>query len=209
MTLLELYKNNINNPNNLFNPLWVIAKGSPELYLIILILYPMINGNFKSFMTSILLISSALLNYLIKNKIFKPIYKYTKTNELFLLGKGTRPENAYNCDSIFNTKVKKKSNTFGMPSGHSQLTWTITTFLILQILNIKKINLFNKKIIYFNNNNIKSSKKIICLLLIVFSILVSYSRVYIENCHTIQQVLIGSIIGIIYGYLINYIINFF
>jgi membrane-associated phospholipid phosphatase len=42
-------------------------------------------------------------------------------------------------------------------------------------------------------------KAIQSLILIVFAGLMSYSRVYVEGCHTIQQVIVGAILGIIIG----------
>ena len=36
------------------------------------------------------------------------------------------------------------------------------------------------------------------------SIYISYSRVYIEGCHTIQQVIVGGTVGILLGFLAFY-----
>ena len=77
-----------------------------------------------------------------------------------------------------------------MSSGHSQ---TLFTFVIFLIRYLKE----KKDKFYFN--------KILLLLLIGFS--VALSRVYIAHCHTIQQVIVGSIIGLFYGYIMFDIIN--
>ena len=39
------------------------------------------------------------------------------------------------------------------------------------------------------------------------AVYISYSRVYIEGCHTLQQVTVGGFIGIIFGLLIAYFEN--
>jgi membrane-associated phospholipid phosphatase len=36
---------------------------------------------------------------------------------------------------------------------------------------------------------------------------VSYSRVYIDGCHTIQQVIVGGLLGVLIGFLIYYYEN--
>ena len=75
----------------------------------------------------------------------------------------------------------KISNSYGMPSGHSQIAWLFTTYSILNL----------------QNHKYKSMK---ILLLIILASMTSYSRVYWSNCHTIQQVLVGGLIGIFFGY---------
>ena len=39
------------------------------------------------------------------------------------------------------------------------------------------------------------------VILILLGLLMGYSRVFITKCHTIQQVIVGSILGIGFGYL--------
>ena len=70
-----------------------------------------------------------------------------------------------------------------MPSGHSQIAWLFTTYKILNLedKNFKPISLF----------------------LIGLASLISYSRVYWSNCHTIQQVILGAIFGIILAIFYN------
>jgi len=50
---------------------------------------------------------------------------------------------------------------------------------------------------------------VICSTLFILSIMVyvSYSRVYIEGCHTIQQVVVGGMLGVLIGFLIYYYEN--
>ena len=71
-------------------------------------------------------------------------------------------------------------NIFGMPSGHAQTCFYSTFFILLSLKN-----------------------KYIFLSYFVFSLLVSYQRVYFKH-HSVFQVIIGAIIGSIFSYLIYY-----
>ena len=81
------------------------------------------------------------------------------------LGSGKRPT----------TKLK----SFGMPSGHSQFTAALCTFLATE---------------HYYNNNLK-----VVYLLIATTLFVMFSRVY-ERFHTVQQTIVGAFIGTIIGY---------
>ena len=77
-----------------------------------------------------------------------------------------------------------------MPSGHSQNAWFLFGFMLLYLINNYK-------------KEQKESKSKVLLgisisVLFIIAIAVSISRVYV-NCHTIQQIIIGSIIGLILG----------
>ena len=37
------------------------------------------------------------------------------------------------------------------------------------------------------------------IILLLFALLVSFSRVYVDKCHTIQQVIMGGLFGILSG----------
>ena len=54
-------------------------------------------------------------------------------------------------------------------------------------------------------NNIWMAISIVVILVVASYI--SYSRVYIEGCHTIQQVIIGGIVGVVLGFLAFYFEN--
>lgn len=69
---------------------------------------------------------------------------------------------------------------FGMPSGHSQATMFITTFIFLTLKNTK-----------------------ISLVFLLLSLLIMYQRVK-DNHHTFFQVLAGAIVGVGCGYLFYY-----
>lgn len=52
---------------------------------------------------------------------------------------GRRPDNAKNC-KLFHTK------SYGMPSGHSQISALFSTYLILKIINNKDLHILYKTI---------------------------------------------------------------
>jgi len=66
---------------------------------------------------------------------------------------------------------------FGMPSGHAQTAFFSTIFVYLTLKNIN-----------------------ILIFYILFSILICYQRVKYEY-HSIQQVIVGSIVGVFFGHL--------
>jgi membrane-associated phospholipid phosphatase len=111
-------------------------------------------------------------NYI--NKILKYIFKnYIHIN-------GERPKDAKNCGCFIDLEnINKKSITYGMPSGHSENIFLLSTLLQKQT----------------NNNYIK-------ILLYLIACYGGYMRVKL-GCHTINQVIIGSLIGVIIGLLCN------
>ena len=70
---------------------------------------------------------------------------------------------------------------YGMPSGHAQTSFFITTFIYLVTRQV-----------------------LITFFMILLSIMVMFQRV-MYNEHTISQVLVGAIIGILFGVLIYHI----
>jgi len=108
-----------------------------------------------------------LSNHFIKNYIFKPIIKNKK---IPILGIGTRPKGAKSCGIIADGK---KSTSYGMPSGHAQ---TIGFFLADRLFG-------NYTMLY------KIVISIVCIILIT-------SRVRL-NCHTPQQVILGTLFGFV------------
>ena len=76
----------------------------------------------------------------LKTFLFKPLFGDKK---IPLLGYGTRPQKM-NCGLFINNK---ESNSYGFPSGHSQIAWLFTTY---KILNLKGKNA-NTHIIVFNS----------------------------------------------------------
>ena len=79
----------------------------------------------------------------------------------------------------------KTDTSFGMPSGHSQISLFTSTFWIMYLLENYPLNWKNGLSI---------------LLLIFWGLYVPYTRIS-TGCHNFIQVLVGSLIGIIFGYL--------
>ena len=192
--------NKINSKRNLLLP--TLSRISPLLCPILLFVNCIIYPSFNSFYIFIMYIIIMLLNYFEKVLIFKPIYELLGKTTLPILGRGLRPEGANSCSFILDGKDSK---VFGMPSGHSQLAWTLATYIIFKIIyNFKnKQDKMDKTFLILDYIWIIIS----CILIIITSFYISYSRVYIEGCHTIQQVIIGGILGIIGGFLIYYFEN--
>ena len=147
----------------------------------------------------VLLIGGGLSNFLVFKPIFKMIYNLTYKlfgiESLPILGLGRRPDGAHGCSDFYiceDMKNKKLSTSFGMPSGHSQIAWTFSIYYICEIWKKKRFNLKNKK------------EVLQTALLLVFSSSMSYLRVYVEGCHTIEQVIIGSLFGSAIGYFGSY-----
>jgi membrane-associated phospholipid phosphatase len=100
-----------------------------------------------------------------------------------------------------------------MPSGHSQIIWTVGIYIICKIFdkwknkNNDEINLEYLEYLYYLNYLDYIWLIIVCFI-ILSMVYVSYSRVYIEECHTLQQVIVGSVLGIISGFIIYYFENY-
>ena len=114
------------------------------------------------------------------------LYKFFNTDYLPILGYGTRPKGAKHCGCfITESNLEGITKSYGMPSGHSIMASLTLTFWVLYFLdNIKNVK--------------KRNHSIFLLGLICSSVIIS--RVYLK-CHTIQQVIIGSLIGAIFGYI--------
>ena len=179
---------------NKLNP--TLSRSTPEIFLYLSLLNCMINPSYQSVYLFGAYNSIKLSNWVIKHLIVKPIYEYLGKKSLPILGIGKRPENATSCGAYLDGIL---STTYGMPSGHSQIAWSIAIYFILKM--IKK---------WYNND--KENKPITilgyrwliisCIFILGIATYISYSRVYIEGCHTIQQVIIGGLIGSIMGFLV-------
>ena len=186
-----------------------LARTSPVSLTLIMILYSMMLPGFNSFYLLILVLLTTVFNAFLKYAVMKPLYKWTGGNDLFLLGSGSRPSGAMSCQFAIDGK---RATSFGMPSGHSQIAWTIGTYLICQLVHrfIGNVNQNSKQ----GNDNTTASIILdnIWIFISIVVILgactfVSYSRVYIEGCHTIQQVSVGGIVGVVLGFLAFYFEN--
>lgn len=155
---------------NMFYPLVLFIHKPNRSYLYFLIVYALVfitNG--------------------IEKEVSKFIYNLYDVESLPIIGRGERPKGASNC-GIYLVYPDKPSFSYGMPSGHSELGWFFSTYLILDILSRKSIRKYNSVVLIFST-----------IILISYAFVNSYARVVIENCHTSGQVWVGGILGIIKG----------
>ena len=120
-----------------------------------------------------------LLVDLIVNLFLKNFFSVLMGDKLYpLIGKGKRPLSSRSCGFFIPRKpIKKITESYGMPSGHSQTFAFVATLIYLHL---------KKK----QDNNIYKY-----ILLIVFTLTAMFMRIYIEKCHTVQQTIMGTIIG--------------
>ncbi len=104
----------------------------------------------------------------------------------WLIGQGTRPAGAANTTS-FLVYPSKPSSTFGMPSGHSQTAWYLAAYMVGSLVS--------------TTGTTQMHLSLTALVTCTYALLVSYSRVYIDRVHTIQQVILGAILGVLCGVL--------
>ncbi len=118
------------------------------------------------------------------NKIFKKCCRYIMGNKKYpIIGMGKRPPVAV-FELPQDGKIYKTSiNSYGMPSGHSQLAGLFSTYIILRT--------------YYNPSI--THKFSIYSLMTFIGFYVMYSRVK-ECWHTIPQTVVGATIGVILGY---------
>lgn len=186
------------NSVNRTNLLPTLSRTSPVLFLIILLFNCIIAPSYGAFYLFVIYVLVVLSNWVIKHLMVKPLYNIFNKTKLPILGIGARPSGAASCEFILDNKIAK---SFGMPSGHSQVAWTAATYIIARIItNWKNANKNNKVITTFGYIWLILS----CLLVMAGALYISYSRVYIEGCHTIEQVTTGGLLGIICGFLIYY-----
>ena len=179
-----------------------ISRTSPVLFLYITLLNCIVNPSYNSFYLLICYYSILGSNWIIKHFFFKPIYGLLNKTSLPILGIGSRPPKAYGCSSALDNVI---STSYGMPSGHSQIAWSIATYIICKIIqqwydSVNDSDKKNKVITTFGYIWLIVS----CMIVLGVAIYISYSRVYIEGCHTIQQVSVGGLIGVVSGFLIYY-----
>ena len=179
-----------------------LARTSPVVFPIILLFNCILSPSFESFYIFIMYFLVMLANFFAKLVVFKPIYKLFGKAKLPFLGLGGRPDGAKSCKFTLDDKI---ALSFGMPSGHSQLAWTVAIYFLFKIIYKFKDDKDKDKI----DNTATIIMKYIwlclsCILLIGIATYISYSRVYIEGCHTIQQVIVGGILGFLGGFLLYY-----
>lgn len=127
----------------------------------------------------------------IEKEVSKYIYNLFGVDTFPIIGKGERPEGASNCGTYL-VYPDKPALSYGMPSGHSELGWFFSTYLILEIISNKSIKKYNHLLLLLS-----------MLILVVYAYINSYARVYIEKCHTSGQVWIGGILGVFKGLILH------
>lgn len=123
-----------------------------------------------------------LLNHTTKGVMRKI---YGDIDSFPIIGRGKRPEGARHCGVFVEEDGDGLSTGFGMPSGHAQIAMITMVFWIMYLLENK-------------GHNDRTYMSIGLIVFICLGIVVS--RVYL-GCHTVQQVIIGSMIGIGFGWL--------
>ena len=167
-------------------------RSFPITIYFFMLLNLIISFNERHLYDVIIVLIGGFSNLLFLKPLFKSIYNVFGVKKLPLLGLGGRPKGAYSCSDFYNCNdfaKKIESTSFGMPSGHSQVAWTFSCFYITEIWNNNKI--------YKTSDTAKIFQTIMLLL---FSSIMSYYRVYVEGCHTIEQVVMGAIFGGLIGY---------
>lgn len=169
------------------NDFWDIIRASPVYITVIMIGIMIINPQASTIVVALSFIINNLLNWIIKHWFFQPIYKLSGKEKLPILGLGRRPNGANNC-GVFNKCSSLEATSFGMPSGHAQFSWTMAVYVMMKIW-MTHFDKTDKKEIAITVKVFQS------LFVVAFAIIVCYSRVVIEKCHTTQQVIVGSLIG--------------
>ena len=128
----------------------------------------------------------AFLTSRILNKIFKTGCRNIMGDKKYpIIGIGKRPPVAVFELPQDGKMYKTSINSYGMPSGHSQLAGLFSSYIILRT--------------YYNAALPQIQKLTIYVLMIFIGFYVMYSRVK-EYWHTIQQTVVGGTIGVTLGY---------
>jgi membrane-associated phospholipid phosphatase len=177
---------------------WQILRAMPVMTVFYSVINVIRTPGYDTAVLLIALIYDKIINVSLKTLAEYGYDLYGK-EEHAIIGRGKRPEDAKNT-ACFLKYPEKASNTFGMPSGHSQNAWLFATYLIMHILHNNLY--FNNYSGYLDclNNSISNKLKILSMAIIIFIALMTSSSRVIEKCHTKQQVIVGGLIGCILGY---------
>jgi membrane-associated phospholipid phosphatase len=178
----------MNFPDTVFKAIISILRASPALSFVISFVLLITTQIDMYLFLMVLIFLGECLNSVLKHGVFKPIMKNKKWP---ILGYGTRPLNTKNSSQFGNINKPQHKHSYGMPSGHSQTALLFATFITLMITDYHSTTISNY------------TQYILVSSLIAFTISVMWSRLYLK-CHTIQQVILGSIIGGIIGYYAYY-----
>jgi len=200
-----------NNLYNLYNHpkvtahIWDIIRASPEYFPIGILIYFIMIPSPQILFLFIMSLMVLFSNLGFKMLIFKPLYRLAGNDYLPLIGRGSRPNGAIDCSTFIKCN-QKLSTSFGMPSGHAQFGWWLVGFFLPLIWESYEY----KDEDFLKPTEQKTYVKILQTIgVIVLALVICYSRVYVEKCHTIQQVVVGSIIGVGYGYFTYWLYRLF
>jgi membrane-associated phospholipid phosphatase len=166
--------------NFVLNGLMEIARQTPFSLPLFFLVGFVITLDTRNLIIVAMIIFNMISNYIFKHGV-KSIYKTKNRTTLPVLGRGYRPKSNMNC-SVFGEKISNEQ-TFGMPSGHSQIIWAVITYFIIH-LYYETEHLDNFNYVY----------PLQVIVLISIGVFVSFSRVFID-CHTFRQVLVGGLLG--------------
>jgi len=163
-----------------------LAKTSPLFIQIFTLLYAFMHDNKRAYLFFAGALGSDILNSILK----KGTHQLCKTQwyPKKLLGTCDRPNPKVTCSSFDLPKIFKPlvdGHGTGMPSGHAQFA-AFTAVYWLRYLQ------------YYKKHDPKTPWMAIGLVL--FALFVPYSRVALSDCHTLQQVIVGSLIGAVLGW---------
>lgn len=195
--------------NTIIHYIHNFAKIYPILLPISSYFYSMLAGKSIGLVLAVFCILTDLLNVFVFKKVNGILYQHFYPNGLngcasqLLRPLVDHPERN-NC-SIFNNCLSNNTLSeyfcnngsqlipvkIGMPSGHSQVTTTMTLLFILMLAK-----------------NINVTSVISMCVLVGTAIWVLYSRILI-GCHNTNQVIVGSLIGYILGIIGYYILKYY
>ena len=158
-----------------------IAREYPTLLFIIAITIMFFGNRNEGIILFLAFLTSEVLN-----KIFKTGCRNIMGDKKYpIIGMGKRPLVAVfelpQDGKMYRTSI----NSYGMPSGHSQIAVLFSTYIILRT--------------YYNSALPQIQKITIYSLMTFIGFYVMYCRVK-EYWHTIQQTIVGGTIGVILGY---------
>jgi membrane-associated phospholipid phosphatase len=177
-------------PANLLNrtaPFWHSVRATPVLIPFAGVIMMLMSPSVMASGFTIGAIATSPLNALLK-MLFKWMHYQIKRDYKgsTFLGQGPRPVGAKGT-GVFLNHPMNKGNTWGMPSGHSQLAWYVVGFLIGYLF-------------IWRPYQFTTVHKIVATLTVtLMALVVSFSRVWVDGVHTIGQVLVGGVIGFVIG----------
>jgi membrane-associated phospholipid phosphatase len=177
-------------PANLLDrqsPFWNSVRATPVLIPFAGVIMMLMSPSVMAGGFTIGAIATSPLNALLK-MLFRWMHYQINgdyTGSTFL-GQGPRPAGAKGTGVFLNHPLNK-GNTWGMPSGHSQLAWYVVGFLIGYLF------------IWRPYQFTTAHKVVATLAVTLMALVVSFSRVWVDGVHTIGQVLVGGVIGLMLG----------